>query len=180
MNAIMQCFANMTVIRNFYLAQEYAAYKSINTLSHSFDFSNSMFLFYKTVWTEKKKVVSIDKLRTHIMKKFEPVDQHDAHEFLLYLVQNLQEEGTPVEGHNFDGSVGGKSQEQVLEEYRASHPSIIDDIFTGMEKTLITCPKGCQSVTFNPFMTLTLHCTDSLHNSIHDILKPVPIQYSPQ
>jgi len=74
MNAIMQCFANMTVIRNFYLSQEYAAYKSINTLSHSFDFSNSMFLFYKTVWTEKKKVVSIDKLRTHIMKKFEPVD----------------------------------------------------------------------------------------------------------
>jgi len=92
------------------------------------------------MWKERAKVASIDMLRKQIQKKFNPVDQHDAHEFLLYLVQNLQEEGTPVEGHNFDGSDMHKTQEQIIDEYRVGHPSIIDDIFTGMEKTVISCP----------------------------------------
>jgi len=74
MNAIMQAFAPMLDLRNFYLSQDYAQYKQINTLSHSFDFSNSLFCFYKAMWKERSKVASIDMLRKQIQKKFNPVD----------------------------------------------------------------------------------------------------------
>jgi hypothetical protein len=48
-----------------------------------------MFLFYKAMWKESHRVASVEMLRAEISKKFTPIDQHDAHEFLLYLVQNL-------------------------------------------------------------------------------------------
>jgi len=57
--------------------------------------------------------------------------QHDAHEFLSYLLGNLQEETTPIDGSVFDGSREGLTPEQAWQEYKSAHPSIVDQLFTG-------------------------------------------------
>lgn len=35
--------------------------------------------------------------------------QHDSHEFMIYLLSSLQDEETPIEGSQFDGSDERKS-----------------------------------------------------------------------
>lgn len=98
--------------------------------------------------------------------------QHDSHEFMMYLLGSLQDEETPMEGSNFDGSDERKSYEQILSEYDRSHPSIIDKLFSGMQRTIVTCGK-CQrdSVTYNPFMTLSLTFESSIEKSLSGFLK---------
>jgi uncharacterized UBP type Zn finger protein len=43
-----------------------------------------------------------------VSRKFYPVQQHDSHEFLIYMLSNLEDEETPIATHAFDGSVGNK------------------------------------------------------------------------
>lgn len=93
--------------------------------------------------------------------------QHDSHEFMAYLLSCLQEEETPKKGSYFDGSCEKKSYQQIIEEYYTAHPSIIDRLFTGIQKTVVTCGKCNQnSTTYNPFMTLSLTFESSLDRSL--------------
>jgi hypothetical protein len=57
--------------------------------------------------------------------------QHDSHEFMMFLFGSLQDEETPTEGSQFDGSDPHKNLDQILKEYYRAHPSIIDRLFTG-------------------------------------------------
>ena len=93
--------------------------------------------------------------------------QHDSHEFMAYFFSSLQDEETPMEGSQFDGSKEDKTLDMVIDEYFSSHPSIIDKMFSGIQKTVVTC-KICKapSITYNPFMTLSLAFETSLEKCI--------------
>jgi ubiquitin C-terminal hydrolase len=96
--------------------------------------------------------------------------QHDSHEFMVYLFEQLQDEQTPRSKRKFDGSDAKKSASQVCAEYFSLNPSIIDKTFSGIMKTIVTCSKcGHASLTFNPFMTQSLSCKSSLEKRLHDV-----------
>jgi ubiquitin C-terminal hydrolase len=60
--------------------------------------------------------------------------------------------------------------------FEKSHPSIIDKLFSGMQKTVVTCSKcNRQSVTFNPFMTLSVAFESSLKKCIQGFLKEITL-----
>ena len=86
------------------MKQEYAVYKNCVTKRDDFSFCNSFYLFYKTVFKSKQKVVELKHLKELVSRKFYPIMQHDSHEFMMYLLSSLQDEETPVEGSKFDGS----------------------------------------------------------------------------
>lgn len=67
--------------------------------------------------------------------------QHDSHEFLIYLFEQLQDEQTPKSKVKFDGSDPKKSAKAICQEYYSLNPSIIDKIFSGIIKTVVTCAK---------------------------------------
>jgi uncharacterized UBP type Zn finger protein len=79
-----------------------------------FSFSNGLYLFYKSVFRQRQKIIEITMLKEVVSKKFHPIMQHDSHEFMTYLLGSLQDEETPIEGSKFDGSDESKSLEQIL------------------------------------------------------------------
>ena len=116
MNSVLQCFVNLTPLREFYLGQQYADYKTIPTILDSFDFSNSLYLFYKTMWRQPLTGPGdLKYLKEVVQKKFCPIMMHDGHEFLMYTLANLQDEGTPKEGSAFDGSDPTKPEDVIFE-----------------------------------------------------------------
>lgn len=64
------------------------------------------------------------------------------------------------------------SAESSWNMFESTHPSIIDKLFSGMLKTIVTCAK-CEkkSVTFNPFMTMSMAFENSLEKCIASFLK---------
>jgi ubiquitin C-terminal hydrolase len=54
--------------------------------------------------TPSGRVIEIKHLKDSVAKKFQPIMQHDSHEFMAFLFGSLQDEETPVEGSQFDGS----------------------------------------------------------------------------
>ncbi len=56
--------------------------------------------------------------------------------------------------------------------YESTHPSIIDRLFSGLLKTTVTCALCHQpSITYNPFMTISLAFDVSLDRCIENFLK---------
>lgn len=108
LNAFMQCLAPITQMRDHYLTQEYAKYKETRTKRDDFNFCNGLYLFYKAMYRSETQYIEIRHLKDTVAKKFHPILQHDSHEFMAYLLSNLQDEETPVEGSQFDGSQEGK------------------------------------------------------------------------
>lgn len=81
-------------------------------------------------------------LKGIMSQKFKPSQQHDAHEFMVFLFAQLQEEETPLHMlREFNGTDPNKPLEQSCNEYEKSHPSIIDRTFSGMQRTTVTCGK---------------------------------------
>ena len=89
-----------------------------------------------------------------LRRRFDPIMQHDSHEFMVYLLEQLQEEQTLKSRPNFDGSDHRKSVSDICTEFEACYSTIIDRIFSGVMQTVVKCGK-CkhESVTCNPFMT---------------------------
>eukprot|EP00347_Sterkiella_histriomuscorum_P013357 403365027 len=172
LNAFMQCLVPLNEMRDHFLTQEYAKYKSVTTKRDDFSFSNGLYLFYKNVFRSKNKTIEIKFLKDVVAKKFHPIMQHDSHEFMMFLFGSLQDEETPVEGSQFNGSDQSKSLDQILREYYRAHPSIVDRLFSGMQKTVVTCGK-CQnqSNTYNPYMALSVQFEQNLQQSIQSFLK---------
>ena len=109
-------------------------------MRNDFSFSNALYLFYRHVFKLESKIIDVKYLKDVVARKFPPRMQHDSHEFMMYLFSNLQDEETPVAGSRFDGSDENKRLEQVIVEYDQSHPSIIDKLFSGKYRYLLSYP----------------------------------------
>ncbi|KAH3743888.1 Ubiquitin carboxyl-terminal hydrolase 32 [Pelomyxa schiedti] len=90
--------------------------------------------------------------------------QQDAHELLLYVLDGLHEDLNLVKTKPYtpNGEDDDKKPEHELAEiswqrHVARNNSIIVDLFQGMTKSTIVCPKCAhKSITFDPFTCLTL------------------------
>lgn len=124
---------------------------------NDFAFCNKFHDFFNVVFskssTDKRWVIK-PTLKQLLRRRFDPIQQHDSHEFMVYLLEQLQEEQTLKNKPRFDGSDDKKPLSQIVKEYEASYNTIIDQIFSGIMQTIVKCGK-CkhESVTCNPFMT---------------------------
>lgn len=73
MNAFMQCLAPIEPLRDHYLAQVYAQFKEMSTKRHSFDFVNSLYMFYKGMYRLKDPIIDLVNLKDAVTKKFHPI-----------------------------------------------------------------------------------------------------------
>ncbi len=90
MNAVLQTFVAIVPMRDYFLGQKYAATKGVATKKNSFEFSNSLYTYYKRIWKAKDdQPGDLSYLKTVVEKKFCPVMMHDGHEFLMYMLANL-------------------------------------------------------------------------------------------
>ena len=98
--------------------------------------------------------------------------QHDCHEFLAYLFEQLSDEQTPVTKKKFEGEDPEIPLDQLIEDFQTLNPSIIDRIFGGLMQNVVRCGK-CrhESITTYPFTTISLSCKSSLNKAMQDHFK---------
>ena len=79
----------------------------------------------------------------------------------MHLIEQLQNEETPVDRPKFDGDVTdhnrSRTLHQVCQEFVDANPSCVDGVFTGVEMNSIACQR-CRYVsdTYKPFQVLSL------------------------
>ena len=81
-----------------------------------------------------------------IEKKFQPDLQHDAHEFLMYLLSQLQDELNPGPQSEVNKrfSMTSSQASTFWRNYQSAHPSIIDQLFVGQISQIVQC-KQCEN-----------------------------------
>jgi len=94
------------------------------------------------------------KLKRLSTMRFNPSEQHDAHEFLTFLLSGMQDEinlPQPPKRIEF------KNSSTSWAFYKRYNLSMVDQLFAGQFNSRVTC-KGCnnETVTFDPFLDLQL------------------------
>ena len=97
--------------------------------------------------------------------------EHDSHEFLIYLLSMLQDEETPLSKKKFDGEVNPNNKHRTIDnikmEYFKYNPSIIDELFTGLQRSIVKCANcDYESITYKPFSALSLGFESKLEKSL--------------
>ena len=78
----------------------------------------------------------------------------------MHLLGQLQDEETPCNLEKFDGDFHknpNRSMKELYEQYFCSNPSIVDKLFSGIQRSVVKCA-SCfhESIMFKPFSCLSL------------------------
>ncbi|WOL11391.1 ubiquitin carboxyl-terminal hydrolase 5-like [Canna indica] len=120
----------------------------------------------RKLWAPGRTPVSPRPFKTKLARfapQFSGNNQHDSQELLAFLLDGLHEDLNRVKERPYIKSkdTDGRPDEEVADEYWANHiarnDSIIVDVCQGQYKSTLVCPVcGKVSVTFDPFMYLSL------------------------
>lgn len=143
-----------------------------NPLSYNGDVANEYAKVVRMLYTsDDSEVIPFAFKRT--LYRYAPIfsdgRQHDTQEFLLFLLDGLQEDLNRiikkpyiVRPDSTDEMVHNKAELCKLADehwriFKARNDSVITDLFAAMYKSTIVCPDcGKVSITFDPFTNLTL------------------------
>ena len=94
MNACLQCLVPITELRDYYILQKYydvANGGGTTRTRNNFDFSNRIHDLLTTMWSKssRRREVVRPTLKTTLRRRFDPILQHDSHEFMVYLLEQL-------------------------------------------------------------------------------------------
>ena len=121
MNACLQCLLPIKELRDHFLKQDYLEYEKLGERRlNDFSYCNNFSKFYYSVFSkssQEKDWVIRPELKRLVRRRFEPMAQHDSHEFMIYLLEAIQDEQTPLKGMKFDGTDPKKPLEIVCREY---------------------------------------------------------------
>ena len=113
MNACLQCLVAIEELRDHYVMQDYFRVvegknsHQVVRLRNSFDFCGKLHELYSMIYSKSSKQKSWvvrPTLKQLLRRKFDPIMQHDSHEFLCYLLEQLSYEETPKLKTKFNGS----------------------------------------------------------------------------
>lgn len=172
MNAAVQCLSHTTALTEHLLSGVYE--EEINTrnpLGSGGDLARAYSSLLHQLWQRPSKSGRYGSVAPKAFKKkisrfasqFGGYDQHDAQEFLAYLLDGLHEDLNRVKDKPYVEikDSDGRSDETVAAESWFSHlkrnKSVIVDLFQGQLKSTLQC-RVCSftNIKFDPFMYLTL------------------------
>lgn len=204
-NSIIQCLSNVDVFAEYFVADHYKLDRKKHVKMHSKSLSfgsssrgelcDSLSCLLKSLWTGRYASDVSFKFKSVISKhgaQYEGWDQHDAQEFLLWLLDRSHEElNIAMKGGSFSraslprtirssfsrSSLNGRHQlderpdeeiaAETLENHLKRHYSFIHDIFQAQLKSCLTCRScGKTSSTFDPFLCLSLPVPSNAMHSI--------------
>ncbi|KJH47584.1 MYND finger [Dictyocaulus viviparus] len=116
--------------------------------------------FMRLVWNRQNRAIEPTKIKELVAEKasqFANFAQHDAHEFLSFLLDGLHEDLNRVKSKPLTTTVqgDGRSDVDVSTIYIWWNDSIFVDLFHGQLKSRLQCPKCYRvSITFDPFVYL--------------------------
>lgn len=167
MNATLQMLVNCKELQIFFTGDHYRTDINVsNPLGFGGRLANVFAEFMKQMWNGLNRTyepATVKELVAEKAPQFANFAQHDAHEFLSFLLDGLHEDLNRVRAKPYTSTVeaAGRPDIEVSKEAWKNHllrnDSIFVDLFHGQLKSRLQCPKCSRvSVTFDPFVYLAV------------------------
>jgi len=169
LNSAIQCLSNTAPLTQFFLSNAFKRdINKSNPLGMKGQLADCYGALLKRMWSGEYAAVAPRSLKRCIGKyapQFNGFSQHDAQEFLAFLLDGLHEDLNRVldkpyvEIKESDGHADEDVSKEAWESHLKRNRSIIVDLFQGQLKSTVMCPEakcGKVSITFDPFMYISL------------------------
>lgn len=176
MNSALQLLSNASHLTSGILDRSYALdINENNPLGTGGQLVRQFASLIRDIWSgTKSKIVprSFKQVIGHFAPQFQGFRQHDAQEFIAYLLDGLHEDLNRVNTKQYNAAVesDGHHDEAAAEEAWDKHllrnQSLIVDAFQGQFRSSVKCPQCDKcSVTFDPFGYLSLPVSPEQFNA---------------
>lgn len=173
MNSALQCIRSVEELTQYFLHDLWKKDLNVdNPLGHHGEIARAYANLIRQIYEENTTSTNPGRFKATIGRygsSFSGYQQQDSQEFLLFLLDGLQEDLNRIHKKPYiekpdstDEMVDDLAALQAFadknwEIYKARNDSVITDLFAGMYKSTLTCPV-CKkvSIIFDPFNNLTL------------------------
>ncbi|KAL5474915.1 hypothetical protein EMCRGX_G026942 [Ephydatia muelleri] len=173
MNSTLQCLGNTTCLRDFFITGSYLKdLNKRNVLGYNGELATSFCKMVRKLWSGEQQSFAPERLKDVIEKRHPNYDglmQHDAHEFMSLLLDGLHEDLNRVtmkpltEAVVSDGQSDVEVAKQAWKVHRMRNDSFLVDFFQGQFRSTLVCSECSKvSVTFDPFMTMSVPIPNNL------------------
>ncbi|XP_048344665.1 ubiquitin carboxyl-terminal hydrolase 4 isoform X1 [Sphaerodactylus townsendi] len=167
MNSALQCLSNTPPLTDYFLEDKYEAeINQDNPLGMRGEIAEAYAELIKQMWSGRYSHVAPRMFKTQVGRfapQFSGYQQQDSQELLAFLLDGLHEDLNRVKKKPYlelkdaNGRPDSVVAKEAWENHQLRNDSIIVDIFHGLFKSTLVCPKCSKvSVTFDPFCYLTL------------------------
>ncbi|XP_078597209.1 ubiquitin carboxyl-terminal hydrolase 19-like isoform X2 [Branchiostoma floridae x Branchiostoma japonicum] len=167
MNATLQALANTRELRDFCQSNKFKEdLNTENVLGSGGKLAIAFACVLRTLWSGTRTSYAPSRLKSIIATKahqFTGFAQHDAQEFLAFLLDGLHEDLNRIQDKPYTTTVesDGRPDAEVADEawriYMKRNDSFMVDLFQGQFKSTLVCPVCSKvSVTFDPFAYLSV------------------------
>lgn len=173
MNSVLQCLGNTTCLRDFFVTGSYLKdLNKRNVLGYNGELATSFCKVVRKLWSGEQQSFAPEQLKDVIEKRHTSYDglmQHDAHEFMSLLLDGLHEDLNRVitkpqtEAVVSDGQSDVEVARQAWRVHRMRNDSFLVDHLQGLFRSTLVCSECSKvSVTFDPFMTMSVPIPNNL------------------
>ncbi|CAN8001409.1 unnamed protein product [Ixodes hexagonus] len=174
MNSVLQCLANTREFRDYFLGGTFQGeINTDNPLGMRGELAVAFAVLLRWLWSGAQRSYAPSRLKSLISVKapqFTGFAQHDAQEFMAFLLDGLHEDLNRIHNKPYVESVdsANRPDEVVAEEswsrYKLRNDSIVVDLFQGQYKSTVICPECHKagalgfsvSINFDPFLYLSV------------------------
>jgi len=174
-NSILQCLSYTDILAEYFVLDQYKsdlrrrrrlAFTKTPTTMGKGEITEQLAMVLKSLWSLQYDPEISDKFKALVDKygsQYKGGNQHDAQEFLLWLLDKVHEELNTATTKkykrlkNFPGKSDDALAAESLANYMRCNNSFVVDIFQAQFRSSLTCPT-CerQSNTFDPFLCVSL------------------------
>ncbi|VVB11856.1 unnamed protein product [Arabis nemorensis] len=166
MNSTLQCLAHTPPIVEYFLQDYSNDINTENPLGMRGELATAFGELLRKLWSSGQNTVVPRSFKAKLARfapRFSGYNQHDSQEMLAFLLDGLHEDLNKVkrkpyiEAKDSDGHPDDEVAEELWKYHKARNDSVIVDVCQGQYKSTLVCPDcGKISVTFDPFMYLSL------------------------
>ncbi|GJP42950.1 hypothetical protein CLOM_g2470 [Closterium sp. NIES-68] len=177
MNSALQCLVHTVPLVEYFMADYMREINRSNPLGMEGEMATAFGELLRKLWAPGRDPVAPRAFKARLSRfapQFSGYNQHDSQELLAFLLDGLHEDLNRVmrkpyiEAKDADGRPDEEVARENWENHKARNDSIIVDKFQGQYKSTLVCPH-CKkvSVTFDPFMYLSLPLPSKATRSLH-------------
>ncbi|XP_059383662.1 ubiquitin carboxyl-terminal hydrolase 19 isoform X2 [Carassius carassius] len=165
MNSVIQSLSNTRELRDYFHDRGFESeINCSNPLGTGGRLAISFAVLLRALWKGTHHAFQPSKLKAIVASKasqFTGYAQHDAQEFMAFLLDGLHEDLNRIQNKPYTETVDsdGRQDEVVAEEawqrHKMRNDSFVVDLFQGQYKSKLVCPVCSKvSITFDPFLYL--------------------------
>ena len=166
MNSGLQCLSNTRLLTKYILSEKHKSeINYCNTLGTKGELITEYANLITELWRGSSSSVSpinLKRVFSGFARQFAGFSQHDSQEMLSFLLDGIHEDlnRVTIRPTSSETPSEGLSESQIADIFWLGHlkrnSSIITDLMYGQFKSTIVCPEGHISLTFDPFLMLSV------------------------